>query len=116
MTALNVPRHTGPLVHLEPPRTWGELFTVMKIACGTGYDFVIRHMVADLIRDFREEEQRILHLLSHPIAQNPREDLPTEVVRMVKNYLRYLLLYPKKEQPCALREFLHTQTHGERKK
>jgi hypothetical protein len=87
----------------------------MKIACGTSYDFFIRHMVADVIQDFREEEQRILHLLSHPIAKNSSEELPTEVTTMVKHYLRHLLLYPKREDPCAIREFLHARSKGELK-
>lgn len=76
---------------------------------------VIRYMIADSIREFREEELRILSLLSHPIAQNRHEDLPTEVVMMVKHYLRYLLLYPKREEPCALRDFLHSRANGEMK-
>ena len=112
MTALNAPRHTGPLVHLEPPRTWGELFTVMKIATGASYDFFIRFMVAEVINDFREQEARIFHLLSHPIAQNRADDLPTEVVMMVKHYLRQLLLYPQRGEPCALRDFLHQRAEG----
>lgn len=112
MTALNAPRHTGPLVDLDLPQTWGELFTVMKIASGTSYDFFIRFMVADVVREFREQEIRILHLLSHPVARNTNDGLPTEVITMVKHYLRYLLLYPKREEPCALREFLHQRAEG----